>query len=406
MKYIINLILLGTLLLAPFTHANETNTWTITDSIPLDTIVVNLLKDPQRNYLYAIDRTDSKVLFIDLDSKLINKLYVGKLPTSIVINDAGDKLYVANGGTGAGLSGDYQIAVVDIATQTKSHHFLTTSKPVNLVMGLSNRLYYNNGSWDAGAEISTGGSTGIIDLETETQLRSIGFSLKSRMVVNDDRTKLYAQYVYSGNLGKMGVFDVENIAPFKLDESSYSPYPYGWDYNNYTISADGNRLAYGKVLFNADNLIIQYGVFSELIHALNSDGSVAFGKNSIWDTSTFSTSGDASELFNHNLESSVMTFNSVSNTLYAFTPTDYSIKKLEPIDQTPSANAPVVSIESALVLKFETQKGARYYVQESSDMNSWTNLWPGIYGDGSTRECFFETTSSNKFYRVNAEYDE
>lgn len=405
MKYIASLALLGFLLLITFTEAHATNTWAITDSIALDTVVVDLLKDPQRNYLYAIDRTDSKVLIIDLDSKLINKLYVGKLPTSLVINDAGDTLYVANGGTGAGLPGDYQIAVVDIATQTKTHHFLTPNKPVNLVMGLNNRLFYNSGAWDAGTG-SSGGSTGIIDLNTETQQGSLGVSMGSRMVVNDDRAKLYGQYVYSGNLGEMGVFDIENTTVFKLDRCRYSPYPYGWDYNNYAISANGNRLAYGKVLFNADNLVIQYGVFTELIHALNSDGSVAFGKNSIWDTSTFSTSGDATELFKHNLASSVMSFNSASNTLYVFTQTDYSIKKLEPIDQTPSTNASVVSIENALVLKFGTQKGARYYVQESSDMQSWTNVWPGIYGDGSTRKCFFEPAASNKFYRVNAEYDD
>jgi hypothetical protein len=308
---------------------NGQSEWEITDSIPLDAIIVDLIKDPDRPYLYALNRTDNKVLFIDLELKTISELYVGKLPTSIALNENNDKLYVANAGTGSGTSGGYQIAVVDIATKTKSHHLLTTYQPVNIVIGGNQRLYYNNGAWGFGNIQSTSGSTGVIDLTTETELGGIGsYRIKSHMVLNDDKTKIYGQYVYTGNLGEMGVFDVETDTIFKLDVHPYSPYPYGWDYNNFSISSTGNRLAYGYVLFNADNLLIQYGVFQELIYALNENGTIAFGGDNIWDTSSFATTGEATALLNHGLDAKVMFYDSDAQTLYAFSPNDFSVKTL------------------------------------------------------------------------------
>lgn len=304
--------------------------WQITDSISLNAVIVDLVKDPTRPCLYALNRTDSKLLFIDLESRTIQSLYVGKLPTSLAINGDGTKMYVANQGTGSGTPAGYQISVVDLNTRTKTHHFLTLNQPVNLVCGSQQRLYYNDGAWEAGNIHSTAGNTGVIDLSTETELGDIGgYAIKSRMVVNDTKTKLFGQYIYTGNLGEMGVFDIETASAFKLDRHPYSPYPYGWDYNNYSISGDGDRLAYGNILFNADNLLIQYGVFPELIHALNGDGSIAFGANSIWNTTTFGTSGDATQLKNHGLSAAVMHFDTANNCLYAFTTKDLSIKKLE-----------------------------------------------------------------------------
>lgn len=313
--------------------------WEIADSIPLDAIIVDLIKDPARPYLYALNRTDSTVLFIDLELKTISELYVGKLPTSLALNSTNDKLYVANAGTGSGTPGGYQIAVVDIATKTKSHHFLTTYKPVNIVIGNNDRLYYNYGDWSFGDidSHSNYGNTGVINLSTETEIGTIGnFRMRNRMVMNDDKTKLYGQYVYSGNLGQMGVFDVETDTIFKLDDHPYSPYAYeyGWGYNNYSISTDGNRLAYGYVLFNADNLLIQYGVFQELTYALNEDGSIAFGSDYIWDTGSFATTGEATAIMNHNLDAKVMVYDSVEKTLYAFSPNDYSIKSLTIVSDT------------------------------------------------------------------------
>lgn len=312
--------------------------WAVRDSIPLDAVIVDLVQDPTRPFLYAVNRTGSELLFIDLQLKSIKSIYVGKLPTGLAINEAGDKLYVANSGPGGGTPGGYQIAVVDLNTQTKTHHFLTRYQPVNLVIGAGQRLYYNSGSWESGNIHSSGANLGVVNLTNETESASAeDFMIKSRMVINKNRTKLYGQYVYSGNLGEMGVFDVETATVFRLDRHPYSPYPYGWDYNNYSISANGSRLAYGHLLFNSNNLVIQYGVFPELIQALNTDGSVAFGTNSIWDTSTFASGGEATRLMLHGLASSLMHYDSAGSRLYAFTQNGYSIKILDAVETPPAA---------------------------------------------------------------------
>lgn len=312
-----------------FTPMMARGNWQITDAIPLDAVIVDLVKDPNRPCLYALNRTNSEVLFIDLELKTVTPLYVGKLPTSLAINGEGTKMYVANRGTGSGTPAGYQISVVDLNSRTKTSQFLTTYQPLNLVCGAGQRLYYND-STGGDEEFNSAGNTGVIDLATETELGGIGsFHIKGPMVLNDTKTKLYGQYVYTPNLGEMGVFDIGGESIFKLDRHPYSPYPYGWDYNNYSISGDGNRLAYGYVLFNADNLLIQYGVFSELIHALNGDASIAFGANSIWDTTTFGMNGNATRLMRHGLSASVMCYDSANNCLYAFSQKDFSIKKLE-----------------------------------------------------------------------------
>jgi hypothetical protein len=356
MKTSLHKLISGSLLiLTAWLPLHGQSDWGITDSIPLDAIIVDLIKDPTRPYLYALNRTDSKVLFIDLELKTISELYVGKLPTSLALNASNDKLYVANAGTGSGTSGGYQIAVVDIATKTKSHHFLTNYQPINLVIGNNDRLYYNNGAWDFGNTHSTSGSTGVINLNTEAELGGIGsYRIKSHMVMNDDKTKLYGQYTYTGNLGEMGVFDIETDTIFKLDDHPYSPYPYGWDYNNLSISSNGNRLAYGYVLFNADNLLIQYGVFQELIYALNQDGAIAFGGDYIWDTSSFASTGEATALLNHNLDAKVMFYDSDEQALYAFSPNDYSVKVLTIATET---EFPVDEDEDGLDIDQETAHG-------------------------------------------------
>ena len=341
MKALLHRLIGGSLLtLTAWLPLQGQSEWEITDSIPLDAIIVDLIKDPTRPYLYALNRTDSKVLFIDLELNTISELYVGKLPTSLALNTDNDTLYVANAGTGSETTGGYQIAVVDLATKTKSHHILTNYQPVNLAIGNNNRLYYNDGAWEFGNIHGESGFTGVINLNTETELGGIGsYRIKSHMVMNDDKTKLYGQYIYSGNLGEMGVFDIETDSVFKLDDHPYSPYPYGWDYNNFSISSNGNRLAYGYVLFNADNLLIQYGVFQELIYALNEDGTIAFGGDYIWDTTSFGATGEATALLNHNLDAKVMCYDSDERVLYAFTPNDYSIKTMTIAPDTdPSAD--------------------------------------------------------------------
>jgi hypothetical protein len=150
------------------------------------------------------------------------------------------------------------------------------------------------------------------------------------MVILSNKSRLFGQYTYTGNLGAMGDFDVSTNPVTLVDSLDYSPYPYGWDYDNYSLSGDDQYLAYGQILFNPTNFMNQIGTFQEQVYALNYDGSVAFGKTGIWNTTTFPIHGNASIITNMPFSTTIMNFDNQAGLLYAFNNTDYSLYVIEP----------------------------------------------------------------------------
>src|ERR1051325_5625397 len=273
--------------------------WQIVSSVDLGSSVVQVLADPNRPYVYAIDRQNSDILFIHMGSRTVTKrLYVGDDPTNCDIDAFGDHLYGANKGPGTGTPGSFQIAVIDLNTQTKTKSYVIPTayfnnslmRVVNVTAGSNGRLYYN-----AGFDLWNTGAAGVLD--TNTGSNTVGFAgIKSKMVISSDGKWLYGQYIYTGNLGEMGVWNVTSNLIKQVDSLRYSPYPYGWDYDNYSLSGNNKYLAYGRILFNSRNLTEQFGVFPEQIYAINHDGSVAFGQSAIWDATTFPIHGNATKL--------------------------------------------------------------------------------------------------------------
>ena len=282
--------------------------------------------------MYAVDRGNSEILFVDTGSNLVIKsLYVGEDPTSLDVDESGNNLYVANKGPGTGLPGSYRITVVDLNTQTVGSNLVIPEfyvntdllRAVNVSAGRQGRLYYN-----AGCDLWDGGMARAMNADTGEDLGEIA-GIKTMMVVSSDKSRLYGQYVYEGNLGEMGVWDVSTDVISQTDSLRYSPYPYGWDYENYSISGNDQRLAYGRVLFNATNLLEQYGLFEELIYDLNHDGSIAYGSSSIWDTTTFPIHGDATKLQDMPFQSTVMKVDEQNDVLYAFNTNDQCLYLIE-----------------------------------------------------------------------------
>jgi len=64
------------------------------------------------------------------------------------------------------------------------------------------------------------------------------------------------------------------------------------------------------------------------------------------------------------------------------------------------ADSPAVVIETAILLKFQSALGSTYTVQESTDMDTWSDTLDGIVGTGEELRFFFEITNPKKFYRV------
>lgn|SRR5664280_1041276 len=293
-------------------------TWAISRKIPVGTNAVRIIADPHRTWVYAIDQQNSDILFINLLTGSVQKhLYVGKDPTDFDIDATGRFLYIANKGPGTGLPGSWRIGVVALTNQTLVTSFITPVEADNVTAGRAGRLYYNSE-----------GDAHMLNTDTGADLGSFA-AIKMRMVIFSNKNRLFGQFVYTGNLGAMGAFDVSSDQITLVDSQYYSPYPYGWDYNNYSLSGDDHYLAYGKILFNSTNLTDQIGQFQEQVYALNRDGTVAFGQASIWDTTTFPIHGDATLITNMPFATTVMDFDVQTNALYAFNSADNSLYVLE-----------------------------------------------------------------------------
>jgi hypothetical protein len=319
----------GTLLFIVFIPtALEAATWVVSDRIPLSNNVVRIVADPGRPWVYGIDKENSDILFINLETRSVQKrLYVGKDPTDADLDVTTNLLYVANKGPGTGVPGSWRIGVIELTNQTLVRSYITAAVPINLTAGRPGRLYYNSGfeNWN-------GGDAHIVNTDTGEDLGTFAI-IKTRMVISNGRTRLFGQYTYTGNLGAMGVFDVSTDSPVLVDYQYYSPYPYGWDYDNYYMSGDNRHLSYGKVLFNPTNLLDQVGQFEEQVFALSSDGSTAFGQRSIWDCTTFPIHGDAARIAYMPFQTSIMTFDTQQQVLYAFNPTDTTLYSIERVTQ-------------------------------------------------------------------------
>lgn len=300
------------------------DTWSVSGKIALGTNVVRVLADPSRTCVYAIDRANSNILFIDpVEQSVLKKLYVGKDPTDFDIDTTGDRLFVANKGPGTGAPGSDRIAIVDLNSQTMLTSYVVPVRAVNVTAGREGRLYYN-----AGYDLWNSGDAHALNASTGDDLGSFA-GVKSRMVISSNKTRLYGQYIYYGNLGQMGVWDVSGDQITLVDSLGYSPYPYGWDYDNYSLSGNDRYLAYGLVLFNATNLSDQIGLFQEQVYALNYDGSIAFGATAIWDTTTFMIHGDATKIVDLPFTTTIMSFDNHSGVLYAFNSADNSLYVIE-----------------------------------------------------------------------------
>ncbi|MDF7809138.1 LamG domain-containing protein [Pontiellaceae bacterium B12219] len=303
--------------------------WEQNFSIDLGTNVVKVIKDPIRPFVYALNKTGGEVLFVDLNrQEVVERLYVGASPNGADIDESGKYLFVGHGGDGSGSTGSFRIEKVDLDSRSSVATYVVPSvvennsplRAQNITCGAGDAIYYNAAYtvWNNGLARQMNGATG-------EDLGALPI-IKSPMVLSPSKDRLYGQHRYTPNLGEMGVWQISGNTFSKIDRYSYSPYPYGWDYNNYSISGDGQLLSLGYKLFNANDLDDVKGDFDELIYGLNGDGSVAFGKTAIWDTTTFSDLGEATKITELSFASTVMDFDEGERRLFAFNAEDQTLR--------------------------------------------------------------------------------
>jgi hypothetical protein len=323
--------------------------WEQNFSIDLGTNVVKVIKDPIRPFVYALNKTGGEVLFIDLNrQEVVDRLTVGASPNGGDVDASGKYLYVGHGGDGSGVAGSFRIEKIDLDSRSSVAAYVVPAviqnksplRAENITCGAGNAVYYNSAYtvWNSGLARQMDGATG-------EDLGAMPI-IKSPMVLSPSKDKLYGQHRYTPNLGEMGVWQISGNTFSKIDRYSYSPYPYGWDYNNYSISGDGQLLSLGYKLFNANDLDDVKGDFDELIYDLNEDGSVAFGQTAIWDTTTFSDLGEATKITDLFFSSTVMDFDAGEQRLFAFNAEDQTLRVFGESNPLQVYSIDVVDIEA------------------------------------------------------------
>lgn len=61
---------------------------------------------------------------------------------------------------------------------------------------------------------------------------------------------------------------------------------------------------------------------------------------------------------------------------------------------------PPAMIETAILVKFQSALGSAYIIEESTDLEDWSDAVTDISGDGEIMKFFFEITTPKKFYRL------
>jgi hypothetical protein len=66
----------------------------------------------------------------------------------------------------------------------------------------------------------------------------------------------------------------------------------------------------------------------------------------------------------------------------------------------PDPQPVAAEIDTAIAVRFPTQNGARYLIEESTDLENWHPVRSNLHGDGGTRTEFFERHHPSQYYRV------
>jgi len=129
----------------------------------------------------------------------------------------------------------------------------------NVTAGRAGRLYYN-----AAYDLWNGGDAHAVNTDTVADLGS--FVCKDADGnIHEQNATFWAIHLLWQSWSNGGFRRIRR-SDHSGDSIGYSPYPYGWDYDNYCLSGDDQHLAYGKILFNRQNFTIQDGQFLEQVY--------------------------------------------------------------------------------------------------------------------------------------------
>ncbi|MGH1433761.1 MAG: hypothetical protein ACRBG0_04790 [Lewinella sp.] len=250
-------------------------------SIFIPNQIERMKADPNRPYLYALDRINNALMFISTTSLDITKtIFVGSSPTDLAISLDGDALFIAN-------FGSTQIIVVDLETQEIDYDFFVNTNigtwdgnPYRLAPLSNNRMAFT--SEDQWNNIKVVNATTGVNVSTSSQ--SI---YEPGLLSTADGTVLYA--AERGSTGSSIIrYNFNGSTLQQVDQSDNST---NFGTRDAFLTANEQYLFYNGKKILANNLQSTLGTFGGHIYGINSDGSLVFGEEQYYDGNTFAIKG-------------------------------------------------------------------------------------------------------------------
>lgn len=251
------------------------NVQTITAGVFIDvrSQVEAMKVDPTRPYLYAIDRVNNALHFVNLTNNTVEStIFVGSSPTDLDINVQRTELFVAN-------FGSTEIAAVNLDSRTKSRSvFVDTTlgtwdgNPYRLACLAGDTLVFT--SQDQWNDLK------LVNAISGAHIATVGSLYEPSLARSADGTRLYA----SDDIDGVTRYNLVGNTLTVMDSSSNAS-----TFGHVTPTRDGMYVFGGNKKRLATNLKSVLGIFSEGVLAASADGSVVVGPTSIANGTLFST---------------------------------------------------------------------------------------------------------------------
>lgn len=248
----------------------------ILPGIDLQTGIVMLRADHERPYLYGLDRINNNMLFINTDTRSVEKtIFVGSAPADLAFSLDNDLAYIANYGSS-------QIAVIDLETQEKTRDLIVDvnaasweGNPYRLTVLNNNRIAWT--SEDQWCSIS------IVNASNGAHLGSGASIYQPGLLSSEDGQILFA--TESGSTGSQAIrfsFDDNELSEISSSNSSTN-----FGSRDACLSGDGRYLFYKGAKLLTNNLNTNLGSVNDHILASTDEGDVVVGRRNVWDAETF-----------------------------------------------------------------------------------------------------------------------
>jgi DNA-binding beta-propeller fold protein YncE len=244
-------------------------------SISVGSQVEEMLIDRTRPYLYALDKVNNSLHFVNLTTKSVEStIFVGSTPVDMDVNQANNKLFIAN-------FGSTEISIIDLETRQKG-----TSIFVDTTVGTWDGNPYRLAS-TAGDTLAFTSEDQWNDIKLVNALTGTNRQVLASIYMPDLVATADGNTVYAGESGSSGGalhrYDLIAGKLMEVDTSTET----GYGTRLVIMSRDGMYIFYGGQKFLAKNLQSVLGTFSEVILASNADGSVVVGSKAVYDGTTF-----------------------------------------------------------------------------------------------------------------------